>query len=183
MLQHAVCWLEKRVQNGTERTTVDHVIKFSAYLFATNKIKTIVKMREKERKRERAAACGTPCQRQRLEQAEGSGCGHCQLISNAKTAPSSTSSLLCCCSSKVVKTARGANQMSTNTKGQGQEERVRGRERVSERLCQAIPRRLLSAHALAICATILCLFALPPLRLSSNCTNAATILLPNCDCV
>lgn len=65
MLQHAVCWLEKRVQHGMEQTTVDNVIKFSAYLFATNKIKTIVKMRETERQREkgreRAAACGTPC--------------------------------------------------------------------------------------------------------------------------
>lgn len=65
MLQHAVCWVEKRVQHGMEQTTVDNVIKFSAYLFATNKIKTIVKMRETERQREkgreRAAACGTPC--------------------------------------------------------------------------------------------------------------------------
>lgn len=38
--------------NDRRPSTVDNVIKFSAYLFATNKIKTIVKMREKERKRE-----------------------------------------------------------------------------------------------------------------------------------
>lgn len=41
-----------RMERNERPSTVDNVIKFSAYLFATNKIKTIVKMREKDRRRE-----------------------------------------------------------------------------------------------------------------------------------
>lgn len=38
MLQHAVCWLEKRVQNGMERTTVDRRQRHQIFrLFVCNK--------------------------------------------------------------------------------------------------------------------------------------------------